>query len=183
MSVHKDNRYIKRILENDPMVFKEIYKECRYSCLYWLIKKRSYNEEDAADIFQEAVATFFTNIVSKKLTVLTSSACTYLIGIAKNVASEDQKKRTRLGQKDQDFRWENLVDDLNLEDLKDREMQYEQLKQAILKLKPKCRGILLDFYFGQLSTEELAEKYKYSSLGSFKTGKYNCLQNLRELLL
>ncbi|WP_210514482.1 RNA polymerase sigma factor [Hymenobacter terricola] len=128
---------------------------------------------DAQDVFHDALVVFYEQAVGEKL-VLTSSASTYLVGIARNLWHHEQRRRARLPH-------EALPDDLNelAEDSAAAEPAFAVL-DYVARLGEKCRSILLAFYYFQQPLTQIAEAHGYRSVRSATVQKFKCLERLRE---
>jgi hypothetical protein len=52
---------------------------------------------------------------------------------------------------------------------------------AIEQLGEPCRTLLEDFYMGNLTMEQISEKFGYTNADNAKNQKYKCLQRLKKI--
>ena len=74
-----------------------------------------------------------------------------------------------------------LTIDEEVEDFSRKEEQFDTMNAAIEQLGEPCRTLLLDFYHGELSMEQISEKFGYTNADNAKNQKYKCLQRLKKI--
>ncbi|MDJ1479016.1 sigma-70 family RNA polymerase sigma factor [Cytophagaceae bacterium YF14B1] len=180
-----DENIIARIRQGDESKLMAIYRAYRNDFIFWAMRHFSCNEEIAKDVFQVAITIFYENIMSGKLSKLSSSVKTYLFAIGKNKLHENQVARER-DLKIQQFEQDKIKDGFQLENLEgetseEKEGMYKMLEKALIELGEPCRTVLEMYYYQDLSIEELATKMDYKSTDSAKTQKYKCLTRLKKI--
>ena len=127
--------------------------------------------QDAQDIFQDALLLLYEQAVGGTL-VLTASASTYLVGIARNLWRHEQRRRARLPH-------ETLPD--GLEPLASEPAEAEvAVLDYVERLGEKCKRILLDFYYFQQPLAQITASHGYGSVRSATVQKFKCLARLRQ---
>ncbi|MDJ1500529.1 RNA polymerase sigma factor [Xanthocytophaga agilis] len=180
-----DENIIARIRQGDESKLMAIYRAYRNDFIFWAMRHFSCNEEIAKDVFQVAITIFYENIMSGKLSKLSSSVKTYLFAIGKNKLHENQVARER-DLKIQQFEQDKIKDGFQLENIEgetseEKEGMYKMLEKALVELGEPCRTVLEMYYYQDLSIEELATKMDYKSTDSAKTQKYKCLTRLKKI--
>ena len=133
--------------------------------------------QDAQDVFQDALVILYEQAVGGTL-VLTASASTYLVGIARNLWHHEQRRRARLPH-------EALPDDADPLAAFAAEESEEAAEPAfavldyVARLGEKCRNVLLAFYYFQQPLTQIAEANGYRSVRSATVQKFKCLERLR----
>lgn len=127
--------------------------------------------QDAQDIFHDALLLFYEQAVSGTL-VLTASASTYLVGIARHLWHHEQRRRARLPH-------ETLPDNLEPPAPEPTETEVAVL-DYVARLGEKCRRILLDFYYFQQPLTQITASHGYGSVRSATVQKFKCLERLRQ---
>ncbi|MDO7885917.1 RNA polymerase sigma factor [Hymenobacter cheonanensis] len=127
--------------------------------------------QDAQDIFQDALLLLYEQAVGGTL-VLTASASTYLVGIARNLWRHEQRRRARLPH-------ETLPDGLELPAPAPAEAEVPVL-DYVERLGDKCKRILLDFYYFQQPLAQITAALGYGSVRSATVQKFKCLERLRQ---
>ncbi|MBH8560268.1 RNA polymerase sigma factor [Hymenobacter negativus] len=134
-------------------------------------------DQDAQDVFQDALVVLYEQAVGGTL-VLTASASTYLVGIARNLWHHEQRRRARLPH-------EALPDDadplaaLAAEESDDAIEPTFAVLDYVARLGEKCRNVLLAFYYFQQPLTQIAEANGYRSVRSATVQKFKCLERLR----
>ena len=180
-----EDTIITRIQRGDDSPLMTLYRAYRNDFIYWAVRHFSCDEEAAKDVFQMAITIFYENVVSGKLTRLSSSVKTYLFAIGKNKLHENQVARERdlrIQRHEQDkikenFRLEPMEGDSHAE----KEDLYRLLETALNQLGEPCRTVLDLYYYREMSIEQIAAKMDYKSNDSAKTQKYKCLTRLKKL--
>ncbi|MFC2088176.1 RNA polymerase sigma factor [Calditrichota bacterium] len=175
----QDRQLIERIKAADRSVLGEIYlKYEKQICTY--IQSHGGDEFDAQDILQETIIVLWQKVNSGRFD-LSSKLNTFLIAVTKN------KWRTELRRRGK-FPKDSLPEDKNNEYLDQLENiisneNREIINQAISKIKPICKQLLLLFYFEERSLEEITGILKFSNVNVTKSKKYQCKKSLQEILL
>ena len=134
--------------------------------------------QDAQDVFHDALVILYEQAVGGTL-VLTASASTYLVGIARNLWHHEQRRRARLPR----LPHEALPDDAQALAAEESEAAAEPafaLLDYVERLGAKCKNMLLNFYYFQQPLNEIAAANGYRSVRSATVQKFKCLERLRE---
>ena len=127
--------------------------------------------QDAQDIFHDALLLLYEQAVGGTL-VLTASASTYLVGIARNLWHHEQRRRARLPHETLP---DNSPDTLASEPAETEVPVLDYVEQ----LGEKCKRILLDFYYFQQPLAQIMASHGYGSVRSATVQKFKCLERLR----
>ena len=90
---HPDQRFIEALSRNDHLLIKQLYDKC-VPMVVQLIKKNSGSQQDARDIFQEAMIGILRKAESLKLYVPIEA---YVYRVCRNLWLNELKKRGRGG--------------------------------------------------------------------------------------
>ena len=142
-----------------------------------MIMRNSGNEQDAQDIFQDAVIVFYKNCLKPGFQ-LTSSISTYLYSISRNLWLRQIKgQQTFMDTQDVDLKTDEL-------DLELAYLQNDHIVQGIIEMMPilgkNCQEILLKYYFESKDHQEISQDLEYASEHVVREKKYRCLKSLRE---
>lgn len=146
--------------------------------------KNGGGEQDAADLFQEAMVVMFEKAQAENFR-LTCKIGTYLFAISKHLwykKKQQQYKQPGLlpdgaGAEDgMDWAYE---DDIKVH--QEREIHYSQLDASLDQLGEPCRSLLKAFYHHDKSMVEIAADFGYTNPENAKTQKYKCLTRLRKI--
>jgi len=167
--------------KDSEKVLKEIYHKYRNEFLLWVIGNHSCTMDEAKDIFQQSMISFYENVKSGKVTQITTQLKTYIFSIGKNKILElMRKKRSQQSRYndhiylDNDYMY-NEVDD-------DYEGKLKNVNICLIKMGDPCKNILEQYYYHKKSMMEISEILEYKNRATVKNLKYKCLQRLRLLL-
>ena len=173
-----DQEVLKGLRSNRQDALKHVYKTVYPSVLSY-IRNNSGSEDEARDIFQEAMIVFYQK-ASKEDFQLSAAIKTFVFAVAKNFwlkKLRDTKKHTDIGQ------YEHL-----LTQKEDKELEEQQIKiktflvNYLNKLGDPCRKLLVLYYYHKKSMEEISEIMNYSNSNSAKNQKYKCLKRLKKIV-
>ncbi len=161
---------------------EQVYKQYYKMVTVW-IQQNGGSEEDAADIYQEAVTVLFEKAQSEDFR-LTCKIGTYLFAVGKHLwykkVQQIQKGPGRLD----DNAGDGIADWAYEDDIKshqERESHYAQLDSSLDQLGEPCRSLLKAFYQQDKSMIEIAAEFGYTNPDNAKTQKYKCLMRLRKI--
>ncbi len=160
---------------NSSEVIEEIY--LYYPVVRSFILKNSGDEDEAKDVFQEALVIFYEQAKSQAFD-LNCSANTYVYAIAKNL----WRSRLREKGKKVSSKIENVVDvSADVLAYQEEEKLYSYLDKVLLQLNEKCQAVFKHFYFLKKSMREIARDLNFSSENAAKTQKYKCIERAKKL--
>nr|WP_298923575.1 sigma-70 family RNA polymerase sigma factor [uncultured Allomuricauda sp.] len=143
------------------------------------ISQNSGNDDDALDVFQEAIIVFYKNVMAGKYE-LRSKISTYLFEVS---------KRQWLNQLNRRKKYEKQSDGVVVVDWgqEDDEIEFtykgpslkKYLMEALEKLGEPCKSLLETTIFLGMRMEDIAEKFDYSGPRSASQQKLRCLKKLR----
>ena len=143
-----------------------------------MLREMNWDEEDAHDIFQEALIIIIKKIDAGELK-LTAKFSTYLYAVCKNLFEYKRRKKTvenkYLINKVETTFEENFSEDY------DRKYQYKMYKHYFAKLGSSCQNIL-NMYWLDIPIKEIAKKVG-STEGYIRKKKHECKKRLIDLIL
>jgi RNA polymerase sigma factor (sigma-70 family) len=144
------------------------------------VLQNSGNEQDAEDIFQEAVISFIELVQNRKFRGESSvSSCIY--SIARHLWLNELRRKGRALKREVRFQQENSAQvDLNI--LLGEDTLRNQLIQMIEALGDNCRKILVAFYYDDLPMKEIMGLVNYQNEQVLRNKKYKCMKQLEEEL-
>jgi RNA polymerase sigma factor (sigma-70 family) len=177
-AIYSDTDIIDGIRQNNQRVLADVYKKY-YQMIVHLILQNSGTEQDAKDIYQEAMMIFFEKIQQENF-MLTCQVKTFVYSICRRLWLKRLKEKSRYVGKIDDF--EEFIpfekNDLNEED---NEKRFEIAEESLSLLGEPCNTILIDFYINHFSMQQITDKMGYTNAENAKTQKYKCLQRLKKL--
>lgn len=166
-----DEEILVRIRQGDEKVVDHLYKK-HYKMMVNHIMKNSGTEDEAKDIYQEAIIVLWQKAASGNLT-LTSKISTYLFSICQNLWRKELERKSRLSNEESD------AVEISNDDLKEKSLI---INQCIIELGETCRKILTYYYFEEMSMNDIAEVMGFANADTAKTKKYKCKQELDKIV-
>jgi RNA polymerase sigma factor (sigma-70 family) len=160
-----------RICKGDEKALEFIYKKY-YRMMTKLVITNSGTEDEARDVYQDALVVFWQKARSGNL-VLTSKISTYVYSICQNLWRKELDRKKRLSNEEKDS-----AESLDL-DGPERE---KIIARCMEQLGETCRKVLMYYYFDEMSMQEIADKLGFANTDTAKTKKYKCKQKLDELV-
>ncbi|MBX2840376.1 MAG: sigma-70 family RNA polymerase sigma factor [Flammeovirgaceae bacterium] len=171
-----DQEIIDKIREGERSQLDQIYTKYRTEFIHWAVKEQKCPYEEAKDIYQVAISKLYENIISNRLTKLTSALKTYIFSIGKNKVHEF---RRRENIKIHDLRPLNNLISSDMEDIMEFEQKIVIIGKFVEKMKYPCGEILKMFYFNKNSMEQICITLGYKNVNVTKNQKYKCMEKLR----
>jgi RNA polymerase sigma factor (sigma-70 family) len=162
-----DEDILKKIQNADQKVVDYLYKK-NYRMVVNYIQKNSGTEDEAKDVFQEAVIVFWQKAASGNL-VLTSKISTYIFSISQNLWRKELDRKSRNSGEMVD-----VHESINL----DKDEKIKIIHDSLSKLGNTCREILVYYYFEDRSMSDIAEIMGFANADTVKSKKYKCKQEL-----
>ena len=167
----KDSEILERIEKGDESALDYLYKKY-YRMMTKLVITNSGTEDEAKDIYQDALIVFWQKVMSGNL-VLTSKISTYIYSICLNLWRKELDRKSRLSSEEKD----GVVE----EDMH-REEKSKIIHECINELGETCKRILTYFYFDGMSMNNIALNLGFANTDTAKTKKYKCKKRLDELV-
>lgn len=174
-----DQEYLQGIRNSDPAILNTIYREF-FPRIAHSIRQNSGGDDDAKDVFQDALVVLFKKSSDPEFT-LKSSFFTYLYAVARNLWLK------RLRKKDRDW----VTIDREVESIDDsprlldeelvREAQYQLYRRKLTELGDQCRELML-LSLGGMRVSEIVAKMGFSSEGYARKRKFKCKEQLINLV-
>lgn len=183
--LHSEQQLLEALAKGEHSATSVIYNRHYKIIIGWLINQ-GCNEEDAADIYQEAMVVLF----SKSQEVSFRLSCkigTYLFAISKHQwykKMEALQKQPVLLRENVNADGDDIFGLAYEDDLKihhERENHYEQLNTALDKIGEPCRSLLRAYYHEDKNMQEIAVKFGYTNAENAKNQKFKCLARLKKI--
>ena len=160
-----------RIRNGDEKALEIIYKKY-YRMMTKLVVTNSGTEEEARDVYQDALVVFWQKARSGNL-VLTSKMSTYIYSVCQNLWRKELERKKRLSNEERD-----LPDSIDM----DKPEREKIIARCLEQMGETCRKVLMYYYFDEMSMQEIADKLGFANTDTAKTKKYKCKQKLDELV-
>ncbi len=176
-----ESSLIVRLKRGDQQALEQIYSEYRQSFITYITNTHNCSEEQAVDIYQYAILSFYENVVDGSFEEMNAAGIkTYLYSIGKNKLLGDLRKKTKITFQGK-FNDDDLIldeDEFEIEKIE----KYDKISEVIRSMGDPCKRILELFYFNKLSADEIAEIMGYSSGNTVRSLKYKCIQRIKKLI-
>ena len=137
---HTDQRYIEALLNNDDRVIKEIYEKW-YETVLGFVHKNNGNEQDAADLFQDALMAIIRR-ARKGDFVLIVPFGSYFRSVYRSIWIDKLRKNSREKViKEEVQRYTGKQDSLAQETVR-KERQFQLYMKCFNQLSEKCQELL-----------------------------------------
>jgi RNA polymerase sigma factor (sigma-70 family) len=162
------------IKSGQSSAFRKVYVDY-FGMVRYLIINNSGTEDEAKDIFQEAMVVLYEKVNTGNFE-LTSSLKTWIYAVCRN------KWLKQLEKKKKNYRFTDFEQFDAIEETEEEtNSMHESLRTSMSRLGVGCRKILLLFYYFKKSMEEIATELNYTNADNAKAQKYKCIQKLKAI--
>lgn len=169
---------IKEVQKGDPRRCLDVLYNREFPKVLSYIKKNSGQKEDAQDVFQEALMTFFSYVKLNKFDDKQDIGA-FMFVVAMNAWRKKNRKQ-KMFELTEDHK-NVLVEDDFYESFFNKERAVF-VKALLSQIGDNCKEILSLSIYEQLSLVEIAQRMDYDNPGTVKTRIYKCKQKLLKLL-
>ncbi|MGL6022818.1 MAG: RNA polymerase sigma factor [Chitinophagaceae bacterium] len=180
-NLEKEKELIRQFVENHHKATETIYKNS-FNMIKMMILQRGGNNNDAEDIFQEALIVLYHQ-AQKKHFELTSSISTYLYSVSKKLWLKKLNNNLSLSFVEDANIFEKYSSEIIHENDDEQELLLKRMEKAMEQLGEPCKSLLYNFYIKDWSMERIVQELGYHNRDSAKTQKYKCLMRLKKKFL
>jgi RNA polymerase sigma factor (sigma-70 family) len=166
-----ESEIFERICKGDEKALEFLYKKY-YRMMTKLVITNSGTEEEARDVYQDALIVFWQKATSGNL-VLTSKMSTYIYSICQNLWRKELDRKKRLSNEEKDTPVTLDTETLERETI---------IAKCIDQLDGTCKKVLMYYYFEEMSMQDIADKLGFANTDTAKTKKYKCKKKLDDLV-
>lgn len=178
-----DEEIIIEFKKNNTKHLNYLYNTYRGEFVNWAVGRFSIDNEDAADVFSDAIIDVYHNIVNDKYKKMSGASLkSYLFEIGKNkllnISAKSKVSEKHLGI-------------IARQESRSYESAYEKniktelvtnVRSMLGMIDEKCRKVLSMFYFYNVSMSLIAEKLGMKSEDVAKNKKLKCMKKLQEIV-
>ena len=177
MTNFSDAELLRGILRNNNIVIKYIYKTYFYKVSLFVCSNKG-DENDANDIFQEAIVVIYRKLKSNSRSFKDKSFESNLYAISRFLWLKELeiKRDTIIKVQDVTHYTENIFDD-DFEEIVLKNERYKLYQDHFEKLGKDCQKIL-KLYFEKVSLKEIADRLGLMSEEYAKKRKHQCKEYL-----
>ncbi|MGD1843730.1 MAG: RNA polymerase sigma factor [Thermonemataceae bacterium] len=166
---YTDEDLVRGIRENDNRMLSVVYKK-HFSMIAHFILQNSGTEQEAKDIYQEAIMVFYEKLQEEHF-LLTCQIKTFIYSVCRRLWLKRLREKGKYVGKVDDYE-AFIVFDETTTDFEEKEKQFSSMAKALDKLGEPCKTIIKDFYLKNLSMQTIAEKMGYTNAANAKNQKY-----------
>ncbi|MBC8754060.1 sigma-70 family RNA polymerase sigma factor [Kordia sp. YSTF-M3] len=176
-----ESKILEALKNDDKSVLKSVYLKHK-SAFIGFAKTYTIDNEDALDIYQDAIIALRENALKGHLDNLKSELKTYLFSIGKYMFYKRLKEKKKLHlihstKETNDFEELEITDiDYNFN------TRQRQLQTAFTSLGMQCRTLLNLFYMRGFTLDEIVEELNYNNKDVAKSQKSRCLKSLKKII-
>lgn len=168
----------KAIGNNDKAAIEAVYKE-NYSLIQHFVINNNGTEDDARDIFQEAMMVLYEKSRLPEFE-LTCQIRTYLYSVCRRLWLKKLQHSRRIETQVENFDKIVQVED-DIEEHDKLNLQYQTMRTAMGKIGEPCKSLIEAFYVHRKNMLEIAGFFGYTNADNAKNQKYKCLVRLKKL--
>lgn len=170
-----DQEIIHQLKKGNETCLKHLYQHL--GMIKSLVLKNNGNEDDALDIFQEAVIVFYKKVISGDFE-LRSKISSYLYEVSRRLWLNQLNRRKKHEVSNYTSFLSDQADENNEQQNPLALQNY--IGNALEKLGEPCKSLLKAAIFLSMKMEDIAEKFNYSGARSASQQKLRCLKKLRD---
>lgn len=170
---HCDKKLIEGIRKGDNKTVNYLY-DSFFDTIKSYVLKNTGTEDDAYDIFQDAMMVLFKKIQLNNLAEDTDVKA-YVYGVSRNLWHEHLRKNKKIIDIDAE-----LIDEFDPSKLLDTPLE-QIVQRAFLKLKPECQEVLNLVIQGH-DYSDIARRMNYKSEDYARRKKYLCKEELVKIV-
>ena len=158
-------------------VLNYLYDTAQYKIRNWILKNNG-NEEEAQDIFQDAVLSFYNYVLENRFDE-SKSVEGFLFAVGRNAWVNRAKQKNRLITGENEMsKMSNVPDDAALISQSMDEDNSQKIEALLSKLGDRCKQLLTYSIFYNMRMDEIAETMGFNNANTAKTKNYKCKQRL-----
>ena len=162
---------------NDVTTTVEVLYAQYFKEIIELVRFMGGNDEDGADVFQEAVLVMIEKIREKRFRG-DSSIKTFLFGIVRNLWLMELRTRERRKKREEQY----MTGEPSIQHSIGINKSGTDLNSIFDQLGDVCKRILIGFYYENKSMKILLEQFDFKNEQVLRNRKNNCMRKLKEML-
>ena len=175
----KEQELIKGLAVNDKSAIEAIYT-ANYGIIQSLILNNNGTEDDAKDIFQEALIVLYEKAKSGGFE-LNCQVKTYLYSVSKRLWLKRLQKNSRYELQSNGLEETTVYVEEDIGAHEKRNSEFGMMEHAMANIGEPCKSLLEAYYIHRQNMQEIAKAFGYTNSDNAKNQKYKCLIRLRKL--
>lgn len=172
---YNNDELLNGILRNDNVILQHIYKNFYYKVNLY-IKKNSGNDEDANDVFQEAIIVVYRKLKANDL-VINCAFETYLYSVCKFLWLKQLSKQKSEKEMIVDSPLFESEFDHDFSELVEKNERFKLYQKHFQLLGSDCQK-LLQLFFDKVPLKQIAQIMGFSGEKYVKKRKFKCKEYL-----
>jgi RNA polymerase sigma factor (sigma-70 family) len=160
-------------------VLKFLYQTVQVKISNWILNNNG-SEEEAQDIFQDAVVAFYKYVLAGKYDE-SKSVQGFIFSIGRNLWINRAKQLNKQVSAPTDFAETEIEEDNILTQTMDAERS-AKMEQLLNQLGERCKQLLTYSIFYSMPMQEISEIMGFSNANAAKTKNYKCKQRLMKII-
>ena len=177
-TLEEEKLILKGLAADDKQAIETIYRQ-NYAMIQAFILNNNGSQDDARDIFQEAMIVLFEKARSDSFE-LSSQIKTYLYSVCRRLWLKRLNQMQRYSGN-----LENMEETVHVEEEVElhekRNADFTLMENAMSKIGEPCKSLLDAYYIQKKNMQEIAADFGYTNADNAKTQKYKCLMRLKKL--
>jgi len=177
-TLEEDKLLLKALAEDDKQAIETIYR-ANYAVIQSFILNNSGSQDDARDIFQEAMIVLYEKARSGSFE-LSSQIKTYIYSVCRRLWLKRLNQMQRFSG-----HLEHMEDSIpveeEVENHEKKNADFILMENAMSKIGEPCKSLLDAYYIQKKHMQEIAADFGYTNADNAKTQKYKCLMRLKKL--
>lgn len=180
MSERDTNLFI-LIQNGDITAVEQLYLKHREEFFKWAVSNFNCKIQDAEDVWQEAIITFFENVKNRRILVLRCSLCTYLFSIGKHILLNKLRKDNKIDLLGTFDEYEDRIDGDLIFNFDNVEKE-ASLTRYFDALGRKCKDLLISrFYLGK-PIDVIRQETGLNNNNVVSASLSRCLNRLKDII-
>ncbi len=175
----KEQELIKGLAVNDKSAIETIYTD-NYGIIQSLVLNNNGSEDDAKDIFQEALIVLYEKAKSGGFE-LNCQVKTYLYSVSKRLWLKKLQKNSRYELQSNGLEETTVYVEEDIGAHEKRNGEFGMMEHAMANIGEPCKSLLEAYYIHKQNMQEIAKAFGYTNADNAKNQKYKCLIRLRKL--
>lgn len=179
---YSDSQIVEEILKgNSDQVLRYLYNSVQPKLSNWILNN-SGSEEEAQDIFQDAVLSFYQYVLDGKFDT-SKSVDGFIFSVGRN------KWINRAKQKSKVVSGADFIENIEIETEEnelvlnaDKEDSDKKIEALLTQLGERCKELLTKSIFYNMKMVEIAESMGFKGADAAKTKNYKCKKRLMKLI-
>jgi RNA polymerase sigma factor (sigma-70 family) len=174
----KEQALIKGLALNEKSAIETIYKD-NFIVIQHFIINNNGSEDDAKDIFQEALIVLYEKAVSGVFE-LNCQLKTYLYAVSKRLWFKRLQKNNRFELLTYEIE-ETVHTEEDIALHEKRNEAFGMMEHAMTHIGEPCKSLLEAYYIHKQNMQEISKTFGYTNADNAKNQKYKCLIRLKKL--